>query len=112
MDEISPAGPTTMLEIRGGEVRRWTLDPADHGLDWGRAEDLAGGEPAENAMRIERLLEGEGREADRRAVLLNAAAAVYVSGLVKSYEVAVVAATEALESGRARQVLEALRRAG
>ena len=112
MDEISPAGPTTMLEIRDGKVHRWTLDPADHGLDWGRPEDLAGGEPAENAMRIERLLEGEGREADRRAVLLNAAAAIYVSGLVESYEVAVVAATVALESGRARQVLEALRRAG
>ena len=112
MDEISPAGRTSVLEIRGNTVRRWMLDPVDHRLEWGRPEDLAGGEPAENADRIERLLEGRGREGDRRAVLLNAAAAIYVSGLVETYEAAVIAATEALESGRALGVLGALRGAG
>ncbi|MDH4130867.1 MAG: anthranilate phosphoribosyltransferase, partial [Gemmatimonadota bacterium] len=112
MDEISPVGPTTILEVRGGAVRRWMLDPADHGLDWNRPEELAGGSPAENADRIERLLRGAGHEADRRAVLLNAAAAIYVAGLAESYRAAVVAATEGLVSGKARRVLEALRRAG
>ena len=112
MDEISPAGRTTILEVRNGAVQRWTLDPAEYGLDWHRPEDLAGGEPAENAARTERLLEGSGEEADRRAVLLNAAAAVYVSGVASSYGVAVGTATKALESGSARHVLEELRRAG
>ncbi|TFG50900.1 MAG: anthranilate phosphoribosyltransferase [Gemmatimonadales bacterium] len=112
MDEISPAGRTTILEVRGGAVLRWTLDPAEYGLDWDRPEELAGGEPAENAVRTERLFEGRGDEADRRAVLLNAAAAIYVSGVAVSFGAAVGAATEALERGGARRVLEALRRAG
>jgi len=112
MDEISPVGRTTILEVRGRAVERWFLDPAEHGLDWHRPEDLAGGEPAENALRTERLFEGTGDEAARRAVLLNAAAAVYVSGLAGSFGAAVAAATEALENGGARRVLEALRQAG
>jgi anthranilate phosphoribosyltransferase len=112
MDEISPVGRTTILEVRDGAVQRWTLDPAEYGLDWHRPEDLAGGEPMENAARTERLLEGSGGEADRRAVLLNAAAAVYVSGVAGSYGAAVSTVTKALEGGGARQVLDALRRAG
>jgi len=112
MDEISPVGRTAILEVRGRAVERWTLDPAEHGLDWHRPEDLAGGEPAENALRTERLLEGGEDEAARRAVLLNAAAAVYVSGLADSFGAAVAVAAGALEGGGARRVLEALRQAG
>ena len=112
MDEISPVGRTTILEVRRGTVESWTLDPARHGLDWHRPEDLAGGEPADNAARTERLFGGRGDEAARRAVLLNAAAAVYVSGVAGSFGEAVKAATEALEQGGARRVLEALRQAG
>jgi anthranilate phosphoribosyltransferase len=112
MDEISPVGRTTILEVRGGTVDRWTLDPAEHGLDWHRPEDLAGGEPVENARRTESLFEGNGDEAARRAVLLNAAAAVYVSGVAGSFGAAVAAAAHALDRGGARRVLEALRQAG
>ena len=55
--------------------------PARYGLDCDDLDGLAGGEPAENAQRIERLLAGEnGCAAVRCAVLLNAAAALYVSG--------------------------------
>jgi anthranilate phosphoribosyltransferase len=105
MDEISPAGLTRVMEVRGREIQEWVLDPAEFDLDWESTDELAGGEPAENAERIRRLFEGRGREADRRAVLLNAAAAVYVSGVVGSYGDAVALAVEALASGRPRQVL-------
>jgi anthranilate phosphoribosyltransferase len=64
--------------------------------------------PADNAARIERLLGGDGDQAARRAVLLNAAAGIYVAGLADSYAEAVKLADEALSSGRAARVLKGM----
>jgi anthranilate phosphoribosyltransferase len=72
---------------------------------------LAGGEPAENAARIERLLSGEANDAVRCAVLLNAAAALYVSGNNWSLDEAVEKARSSLSSGAGAQVLARLRKA-
>ena len=111
MDEVSPAGVNAMWEVADGRVTTWTLNPRDFDLEWDRLEDLAGGEPAENAARTERLLNGEKDEAGRRAVLLNAAAALYVTGLAADYAAAVVLATKTLDDGAAAHVLEKLRAA-
>jgi anthranilate phosphoribosyltransferase len=110
MDEISPAGRTLVWEVRDGAVSSWPLDPGEHGLGWDRLEDLAGGEPAANAERIAALLEGVGDEAARRAVLLNAAAGIYVAGLAPSYRAAIELAEASLATGRAAAVLQRLRR--
>ncbi|HUF36070.1 MAG TPA: anthranilate phosphoribosyltransferase [Gemmatimonadales bacterium] len=110
MDEVSPCGPTAVWEVREGTVERWTLDPADYGLDCEDLEGLAGGEPAENAARIEALLSGDGGRAARCAVLLNAAAALYVAGNDWSVGQAAERARAALEGGAARAALERLRR--
>lgn len=112
MDEISPTGTTAVWEVRGGEVRTWTIDPEELGLGWERLEDLAGGEPAENARRIEALLGGAADEAARRAVLLNAGAAIYVAGLAPTYRASVERAADGLASGAALGILSRLRRAG
>jgi anthranilate phosphoribosyltransferase len=109
MDEISPVGVTTVWEVNGGEVTTWTLDPADHGLDWPEVADLAGGEPADNAARIERLLAGSADEGARRALVLNAAAAIYVAGLADDFGSAAAVAERALTDGKAAAVLERLR---
>ncbi len=111
MDEVSPAGVTAVWEVADGAVRTWTLDPGDYDLKWDRLEDLAGRAPAENAVRIERLLNGEKDEAGRRAVLLNAAAALYVSGLAPDYAGAVELARSSLASGAAAKALGNLRAA-
>lgn len=111
MDEISPRGATAVWEVRAGMVEEWQLDPADVGLAVDDLSDLAGGEPSENARRIERVLNGNGGAASRAAVLLNAAAALYVAGLGLSYAAAVEAATQALTEGRGAAALERLRAA-
>jgi anthranilate phosphoribosyltransferase len=110
MDEVSPVGHTAVWEVRGADIRTWTLDPAEHGLEWGRVEDLAGGEPEANARRIERLLEG-GRddEPGRRALVLNAGAALYVAGLEGTLSEALDRARAAQESGAGATVLRKLR---
>jgi anthranilate phosphoribosyltransferase len=111
MDEISPVGPTSVWEIRDGRVSEWTLDPSSVGLATDRVEDLRGGEPAENAARIESLLRTGGGGAERAAVLLNAAGALYVSGAEWSFADAVTQATAALDTGAAGKVLDRLRTA-
>ncbi|HUR93232.1 MAG TPA: anthranilate phosphoribosyltransferase [Gemmatimonadales bacterium] len=111
MDEVSPAGPTRIWEVRGGEVARWAITPQQHGLECEDLGGLTGGEPAENARRIERLLEGGGTKVERCAVVLNAAAALYVSGHGWSLEESASRARAAIESGAGAEVLARLRSA-
>lgn len=111
MDEISPLGPTTVIELRGGTTTRWIIDPEQLGFTGLKATDLAGGEPAENALVIERVLVGKGAPAAEAAVLLNAAAAIYVAGLADSLEAALRGARTALAQGKGWEALGRLRRA-
>jgi anthranilate phosphoribosyltransferase len=109
MDEVSPLGPTTVLEVRDGALREWEIDPVWAGYDGVVAADLDGGEPADNAALIEAVLAGGGPPAARAAVVLNAAAAILVSGLRNDYREAVALARAALEDGAGARALNALR---
>ncbi len=112
MDEVSPSGATRVWEICDGTVTEWRIDPRTLGLGCEDLDDLAGGEPADNAERIERLLQkGDGPPAVRCAVLLNAAAGLYVSGRGWTFEESAARATEALASGAGAAALQRLRRA-
>ncbi len=111
MDEISPIGPTAVLELRGESLTRWTLDPREFGFSGMNADELAGGEPAENAALIEQVLAGGGPPAAEAAVLLNAAGAIYVSGRSATYAAALDAARGALRSGAGSAALDRLRAA-
>jgi anthranilate phosphoribosyltransferase len=111
MDEISPSGATSVWEVRDGAVKEWELEPRRYGQDCDRLEELAGGEPATNAERIEALFAGQADGAVRCAVVLNAAAALYVSGRGWSFEESAERAEALLVSGQAGEVLRRLRRA-
>ena len=112
MDEISPTGATAVWEVRGGAVTSWRLDPARYGLAIADVAALRGGKPGVNAQRVEGLLRNEpGDPAGAAAVLLNAAAAIYVAGLARTYDDGLARAREALGSGSARRALERLRAA-
>lgn len=109
MDEISPVGETLVWEIRAGHITEWVLDAAELGLGSNSLDGLGGGDPGENAGRIERLLRtGEGG-AVRAAVVLNAAAALYVSGAGWSFPEAARRAQVALDSGAGAGALDCLR---
>jgi anthranilate phosphoribosyltransferase len=111
MDEISPSGVTWVWEVEEGRVSRWELRPDSLGLECADLDGLAGGEPAENAARLERLLQGEANEAVRCTALLNAAAALYVSGNGWSLEESVGRAQQSLSSGAGARILAQLRNA-
>ncbi|MBA3891801.1 MAG: anthranilate phosphoribosyltransferase [Gemmatimonadaceae bacterium] len=111
MDEISPLEPTEGVEIRGGEMRPWSLDPREFSVPECIAEDLAGGSPADNAAIIEAVLGGKGNPASSAAVVLNAAAAVYVGGLEPDMRGSVERVRDALASGAGIAALDRLRAA-
>lgn len=111
LDEISPLGTTRVVEIRNGSMREWTLDPRDFDLQQGDASQLAGGGPEDNARIIMDTLGGQGTEAGRAAVILNSAAAIYLSGLVQSFGDGVEAARKALADGAGLDALKKLRAA-
>jgi anthranilate phosphoribosyltransferase len=108
MDEISPSGSTLVWEVQDGSVNQWELEPSNYGLACADLAGLAGGEPAENARRITQMFAGDDSKVARCAVLLNAAAALYVSGNKWSFGEAVERATTALDQGAAAQVLARL----
>jgi len=112
MDEISPLGVTDVWEVREGAVRAWEIDPERYRLAIGDVGVLKGGEPAENAERLERILgNGNGDSAGLAAVLLNAGAAIYVAGIAGSYAEGIGRAREVVASGAARAALDRLRKA-
>jgi anthranilate phosphoribosyltransferase len=111
MDEVSPSGTTRVWEVREGRVETWAVSPEAFGLACDDLGGLAGGEPVENAERVERLLAGGGSVVERCAVLLNAAAALYVAGNRWTMAEAAARARAALEDGGAARALAELRRA-
>jgi anthranilate phosphoribosyltransferase len=111
LDEISPIGLTHVVEITDGSTREWTLDPGEYGFAFSDPAELAGGDPADNARIVMDVLGGGGTGAARAAVLLNAAAAIYVSGRVSDFAEGISLARAALESGQGLAALERLREA-
>ena len=73
----------------------------------GRAGELLGGDAAENAAIVRRVLEGQAG-APRDAVVLNAGAALFVADRVGSVREGISVAASAIDSGAARATLEAM----
>lgn len=105
LDELSTVAPTQVLEVRDGEISRWTVTAADVGLDAASYDELRGGGPQDNAAIARRILDGE-RGAPRDIAVLNAGAGIYASGRASTLEAGVRAAEAAIDSGSARETLE------
>jgi len=110
MDEVSPLGPTNVVEIRDGATSQWSIDPISLGFAPGRVEELAGGPPAENAAAVLAVLRNEAPPTAVAAVVLNAAAALYVSGSgPNDFADAVDVARDGLRKGAGIDALDRLR---
>ncbi len=109
MDELSPMGESRVAELKDGEVREYRVDPDALGLSRAGPEEIAGGTPDENAELIQGVLVGDDRGGARTVTLLNAAAALYVAGVVEGLRAGVEKAAEAVDSGAAVRTLELLR---
>lgn len=104
LDELSVAGPSYLATI-GLPPLPAEISPDDAGLTPYPLEELRGGDAAYNAEALKRVLMGE-QGAYRTAVLLNSAAALLVAGQVEDWLEGVEEATEALDKGLAKALLD------
>lgn len=105
LDEISLSAPTKVCEIKDGTLHTYEIKPEDFGLSRCKKEDLAGGDPKENAAITLSILNGESG-AKRDAVLLNAGAALYIGEKAKSIQEGINLAARLIDSKKALKVLE------
>lgn len=107
LDEISPLGPTTVAEFdqeHGLAVSQ--LRTGAFPLQPATLADLVGGDKAANAAVSRAILRGEERGPKRDAVLLNAAAALFVAGRSGSVPGGWELAAELVASGKAGAKLD------
>jgi anthranilate phosphoribosyltransferase len=107
VDELSISARTRVIEVADGGTEEWFVQPGEFGLAEAELEEVAGGSPEENAAASRAVLEGESGPR-RDLVLLNAGAAIYVGGRSESLAQGVEKASEAVDSGRGRELLERL----
>lgn len=105
LDELSISGPSKVALVDGDTITISRITPEDVGLERHPAETIKGGDAEYNAAALRQLLLGE-KSAYREAVLLNSAAALMVAGEVDNWEAGVEEATEALDKGLAKALLD------
>jgi len=107
LDEISIGAETDIAELRDGRVHRLTLWPEQFGLTRADIKALAVTSAQESLAMMRAVLDNQPGPA-RDIVLLNAGAAIYVAGLATTVGDGVERARATLDSGAAKQKLEAL----
>jgi anthranilate phosphoribosyltransferase len=110
LDELTLAGETQICAWDAGGIRHFTVTPDLAGLRPAPVSAILGGDAAHNAARLVGLLQGEaGPYCD--TVVLNAAAALMVAGVVENLETGAAHAADAIRSGAALARLRALQAA-
>ena len=104
LDELSLAGGNELADVAGSDFAMQRVDADAAGLAHAPIEAIRGGDAAHNAKALEALLGGTPGPY-RDAVLLNAAATLIVAGRTEDWREGAAMAAEALDSGKARDLL-------
>jgi anthranilate phosphoribosyltransferase len=109
LDEFSPLGPSTVAEFYQDHALTCSqLDPKMFPLQPAKLVDLRGGDREVNANIIRAVLGGQERGPKRDAVLINAAAALFISGRTRSLIEGWEVTAELIDSGQAARKLAEL----
>ena len=107
LDELTTTGPSTVAELRNGEVSVFEVHPEDCGLACADPADLVGGDPQHNAEAMRALFAGQ-QSAYRDIVVLNTAAALHICNKAQSLKEGAEIAALAIDDGGAQKALDQL----
>jgi anthranilate phosphoribosyltransferase len=107
LDEISISGPTFVAELKHDFITEYAIEPRQFGLDVAPLDAIQVKDKESSKERVLSVLANEAGPS-RDVVVLNAAAALYVSGVSASLWDGVAAARDSIATGAARSKLEQL----
>ena len=107
LDEITTTGPTDIVELKNGTMRRFTITPEDAGLTRVDGSSLKGGDAEHNAAALMAVLNGE-KSPYRDIALINAGGSLVVANQAKDIKEGVAMAANAIDTGVTRKTLARL----
>ncbi len=108
LDEVSTAAVTKIAELKNGQITNKELDPEDLGITPANIEQLSVTDAKTSAKVLKDILSGKESGPRKDIVILNAAAAIIVSGLADDFESAIKLAEASVNNGKALGCLEKL----
>ena len=106
LDEVALHGETLAVRLSHGDISHVVIRPEDAGIERAPLNVVTGGDPAENAERLRRLLEGQGSVAETDITVLNAAALLHTAGRAATLKEGADLARDVLLSGLGAKLLD------
>ena len=106
LDEFSIANTTYVAELKDNNISTYTVHPGDFGLEEGNLDSIKAENAEQSLALINEAFSGK-KGVARDIIALNAGAAIYVSGLVRSFDEGVTQANQILSDGSAQDKLDA-----
>lgn len=106
LDEITLTGSSTIIEVKGKEIKAYKFNPKEYGFNLCKTADFGGGTPEENAEYTRQILSGKEQGAKRDIVVINAAATILVSGKAADWNEAIKMAKQSIDSGAAAEKMK------
>ncbi|RDV24283.1 anthranilate phosphoribosyltransferase [Alteromonas aestuariivivens] len=106
LDELALHGESQVFDLEHGDIRKLTVTPADFGLPSYPLSAIEGGEPEDNRKMIEAALAGEGQEAHRMAIAMNAGALLTVTGKADTFRQGAEMAIASMEASKPLDTLK------
>ena len=110
LDEIRLDAPSSVVELKNGEISQYQIAPTDFGIDQRDVNAELSADSVESSLALVRQALSEPDSAAADIVSLNAGAAIYVSGVATTHANGVLMAQDAIASGLARERLDELAR--
>jgi len=110
LDEISISADTKVAEIRGESITEYTIAPEQFGIVRAGRSGLRADDADHSAKLLRAALVGDEEGPAQDILALNGGAAIYVGGKAASLAEGVAKAREIIESERALEVIDEMRR--
>jgi anthranilate phosphoribosyltransferase len=107
LDEISIASPSSIAELKNGEVTTYRVTPEQFGFQRASLDELAVDGAASSLVMVKSVLDNKAGAA-RDIVTLNAGAAIYAANITDSLSAGIAQARQLIASGAAKAKFDAL----